>query len=72
MGFRARGSPAKPYLIELVVKEGVALGESFHLCRLKNYENSKPQPEKKTFKSRSVALVATSESLLSLFWHIEN
>ena len=26
----------------------VALGESFHLCRLKHHENSKPQPEKKT------------------------
>ena len=25
------------------------LGKSFHLCRLKNHENSKPQPEKKTF-----------------------
>ena len=27
----------------------VALGKSFHLCRLKNHKNSKPQPEKKTF-----------------------
>ena len=23
--------------------------QSFHLCRLKNHEYSKPQPEKKTF-----------------------
>ena len=27
----------------------VALGNSFHLRRLKKHENSKPQPEKKTF-----------------------
>ena len=26
----------------------VALGESFHLCRLKHHKNSKPQTEKKT------------------------
>jgi len=31
-------------------KAWVALEESFRLCRLKNHENSKPQPEKKTFK----------------------
>ena len=30
-------------------KAWVALGKSFHLCRLKNHKNSKPQPEKKTF-----------------------
>ena len=36
-------------------KVWVALGESFHLCRLKNHENSKPQPGRKT--SRRVALI---------------
>ena len=30
-------------------KAQVALGKSFHLCQLKNHENSKPQLEKKTF-----------------------
>ena len=30
-------------------KAWVALGKSFHLCRLKNHKNSKLQPKKKTF-----------------------
>ena len=35
-----------------------ALGKSFHLCRLKNHKNLKPQPERKTFRQkRRVALV---------------
>ena len=33
----------------VIAKAWVALGKSFHLCRLKNHKNSKPQPEKKTF-----------------------
>ena len=36
-------------IIEFLPKAWVALGKSFHLCRLKNHENSKPQPEEKTF-----------------------
>ena len=34
----------------------VAIGKSFNLCRLKSHENSKPQPEKKTF-SLTVACI---------------
>ena len=35
-----------------------ALGKSFHLCRLKNHKNLKPQSERKTFRQkRRVALV---------------
>ena len=36
-------------LNEYVKMAWVALGKSFHLCRLKNHEYSKPKPEKKTF-----------------------
>ena len=35
--------------VEVIIMAWVALGKSFHLCRLKNHKNSKPQPEKKTF-----------------------
>ena len=31
----------------------VALRKSFHLCRLKDHENLKPQPERKTFRMKN-------------------
>ena len=38
----------------------VALRKSFHFCRLKNHENSKPQPEKKTFSPTEKGRISES------------
>ena len=49
----------------------VALGESFHLCRLKNNENSKPQREKKIVSLTVEGRICASLKF-SLLWHTEN
>ena len=45
----------------LVSKVWVALAKSFHLCRLKNHKNSKPQPEKKTFSQTEEGRISGSQ-----------